>query len=93
MATVGTNSRSIERALAASAERAGVIAIMGRHPHESEGFAEADLEEIERACADGAARAIGETGLDYYRDYAPGATSGGPSRPSSSLAGASDCPS
>ncbi len=71
IATVGMNSGSIERALVASAELAGVVAILGRHPHESAGFAESDLEEIERACADGAARAVGETGLDYYRDYAP----------------------
>jgi TatD DNase family protein len=71
IATVGMNGRSIERALATSSEHAGVIAIVGRHPHESQGFGEQDLEEIERACEDGAARAIGETGLDYFRDYAP----------------------
>ena len=33
--------------------------------------APAELEAIERAAADSRARAIGETGLDYYRDYAP----------------------
>jgi TatD DNase family protein len=44
---------------------------VGRHPHETEGFGAADIEEIERAAADPGARAIGETGLDYYRDHAP----------------------
>ena len=43
----------------------------GRHPHETAGFDELALEEIERAAAHPRARAIGETGLDYYRDHAP----------------------
>jgi TatD DNase family protein len=71
LATVGMNGPSIERALAAARENEGVIAIVGRHPHESEGFDADDLDEIEGAAADDAARAIGETGLDYFRDYAP----------------------
>jgi TatD DNase family protein len=71
IATVGMNGPSIEHALAAAAEYDDVFAIVGRHPHETAGFGPADLEEIERAAADPKARAIGETGLDYYRDYAP----------------------
>jgi TatD DNase family protein len=71
IATVGTDPASIERGLAAAREHAEVVAIVGRHPHETEGFGEADLEEIERAAAEPAVRAIGETGLDYYRDHAP----------------------
>ncbi len=71
VATVGMNVASIERALRAANEHEGVIAIVGRHPHDSEGFDDAALAEIERAAADPRARAIGETGLDYYRDYAP----------------------
>jgi TatD DNase family protein len=71
IATVGTDSASIERALAAAAGHDDVFAIVGRHPHETAGFGAADIDEIERAAADPNARAIGETGLDYYRDYAP----------------------
>jgi TatD DNase family protein len=48
-----------------------VVAIVGRHPHEAGGFGDGDLATIERAAADPEARAIGETGLDYYRDLAP----------------------
>jgi TatD DNase family protein len=70
IATVGTNAASIRRALAAAREHDQVVAIVGRHPHESGGFDVHDLEEIERAAADPGARAIGETGLDYYRDRA-----------------------
>jgi TatD DNase family protein len=69
MATVGTDPDSIARARAAAREHEEVRAIVGRHPHEAEGFDDVALEEIERA-ADGAV-AIGETGLDYYRDLAP----------------------
>jgi len=71
LATVGTDSESIEQALAAAREHPGVVAVVGRHPHETTGFGDGDLETLERAAATPEARAIGETGLDYYRDYAP----------------------
>jgi TatD DNase family protein len=71
LATVGINSGSIERALGAAQDHEEVFAIVGRHPHETTGFADADLDAIERAAADPNVRAIGETGLDYYRDHAP----------------------
>ena len=71
IATVGMHGGSIARALEAAEEHDGVVAIVGRHPHYSEGFEAADLEEIERAAAHPLARAVGETGLDYYRDRAP----------------------
>jgi TatD DNase family protein len=71
IATVGTDPESVERALAAADAHENVVAIVGLHPHETEGFTNADIESIERAAAHPRARAIGETGLDYYRDYAP----------------------
>ena len=71
MATVGTDPESVERALAAARAHEEVSAIVGRHPHAAEGFSEADLEDIERAACEPGVCAIGETGLDYYRDLAP----------------------
>ena len=71
LATVGMNSASIARALQAAAEHDEVFAIVGCHPHEAEGFSDKDLEEIERAAANPLALAVGETGLDHYRDHAP----------------------
>ena len=71
IATVGMDGASIERALAAAREHEGVSAIVGRHPNMAEGFDGEDLELIERAAGDPHACAIGETGLDYYRDRAP----------------------
>ena len=71
LATVGMNEASIERAVEAASEHHEVVAVVGRHPHEAEGFTDSDLEEIERAAQHPRVRAIGETGLDYFRDRAP----------------------
>jgi TatD DNase family protein len=71
LATVAIDGGSIECALEAARAHEEVFAIVGRHPHETTGFARADLEEIEQAAGDPNVRAIGETGLDYYRDHAP----------------------
>ena len=61
----------MERAVAAAHEHEEVVAIVGRHPNEAAGFTDRDIEPIEAAARDDRVRAIGETGLDYYRDYAP----------------------
>jgi TatD DNase family protein len=71
LATVGMHDESIANALAAAHEFDDVVAIVGRHPHYTEGFGAGDLEAIESAAQDPRARAIGETGLDYFRDHAP----------------------
>jgi TatD DNase family protein len=71
IATIGMDEASIERAVAAANTYEEVVAIVGRHPNEAEGFRAHDIEPIERAAEDPRVRAIGETGLDYYRDYAP----------------------
>jgi TatD DNase family protein len=71
IATVGMDDASIERAVASAHAHEEVVAIVGRHPNSSEGFQPRDIEAIERAAADSRVRAIGETGLDYFRDYSP----------------------
>ena len=71
IATVGMDAGSIASALDLAEAHHEVFAIVGRHPNMAEGFTDADLEEIERAAGHPKARAIGETGLDYYRNYAP----------------------
>src|SRR3954462_2589867 len=65
------NDASIERAVAAANAYEEVVAIVGRHPNEAEGFQPHDIEPIERGTEDPRVRAVGETGLAYYRDYAP----------------------
>jgi TatD DNase family protein len=71
LATVGMNPGSIERALTAASEHDGVHAIVGHHPNEAGSFSDESLEAISVAARSGGAVAIGETGLDYFRDYAP----------------------
>ncbi|MGH2761780.1 MAG: TatD family hydrolase [Thermoleophilaceae bacterium] len=71
LAAVGIDGPSIERALTSAHAHEEVYAIVGRHPNSAAGFGPAELDEIERAAVDPKVRAIGETGLDYYRDSAP----------------------
>ena len=71
IATVGIDDDAIARALGFADAHDEVFAIIGRHPNSSEGFAPEDLEPIRRAAEHPKVVAIGETGLDYYRDYAP----------------------
>ncbi|TMK63541.1 MAG: TatD family deoxyribonuclease [Actinobacteria bacterium] len=71
LATVGIDAASAVRAVDAAHAHEEVFAVVGRHPQEAAGFGDADVEAIERVAADPAVRAIGETGLDYYRDRAP----------------------
>jgi TatD DNase family protein len=71
IATVGMHGESIAAALAHAREYEDVFAIVGRHPHHTEGFDGEGLEEIARAADHPLAVALGETGLDYFRDRAP----------------------
>jgi TatD DNase family protein len=68
---IGMTGDSCRHALGAADRHEEVFACIGRHPHESKGFDEAGLEELQELSAHPKARAIGETGLDYKRDYSP----------------------
>ena len=69
--TVGTDGASCRAALAAAEDFPQVWAAIGRHPNSATGFDDADFAELEALAAHPRCVAIGETGLDYYRDYAP----------------------
>jgi TatD DNase family protein len=69
--TVGTTGASCRAALGAAEDFPQVYASIGRHPNEAVGFDAADLAELEALAAHPRCVAIGETGLDFYRDYAP----------------------
>ena len=49
----------------------GVYACLGVHPHEAATFDLDGLEELRTLLAHPRVVAVGETGLDYFRDYAP----------------------
>jgi TatD DNase family protein len=70
LGVVGTDRGSSADAIALAERRPEAFAIVGLHPHATTGFGEGEQEWIE-ALAAGDVIAVGETGLDYYRDNAP----------------------
>jgi TatD DNase family protein len=70
--TVGIDGASCRAALAAAEAYPQVYAAIGRHPNESHGFDEADLAELRALAAHERCVAIGESGLDFYRESASG---------------------
>ncbi|MCW2988972.1 MAG: TatD family deoxyribonuclease, partial [Solirubrobacterales bacterium] len=70
MLTVGMDAETNPAAIAAAERHEGVFATVGRHPNEAAGFSDDTAAEILRLGAHEKVRAIGETGLDYYRDTA-----------------------
>ena len=69
--TIGIDGASCRAALAAAEAFPQVRAAIGRHPNGAKGFDDADLAELQALAAHERCAAIGETGLDYYRDSAP----------------------
>jgi TatD DNase family protein len=71
--TVGTEGISCREALVAAEDFPQVYAAIGRHPNAATGFDDADLAELHALAEHERCVAIGETGLDFYRDDAPAA--------------------
>jgi TatD DNase family protein len=69
--TIGMDSASCRAALAAAEAHPEVFAALGRHPNVSTGYDDAVTAELRELAAHPRCLAIGETGLDDYRDYAP----------------------
>ncbi len=69
--TVGIDGASCRASLAAAEDFPQVFAAIGRHPNAANGFDDADLAELCSLAAHERCVAIGETGLDFYRDTAP----------------------
>jgi len=71
MLNVGLEATSNEQAIAAAERHECVFATVGCHPTEAAGFDDARAEAIARLAAENEkVRAIGETGIDYYRETA-----------------------
>jgi len=70
MLNVGLGADSNAGAVAAAERHAGVFATVGCHPTSAEELDDALVAEISRFAAHDKVRAIGETGIDYYRDTA-----------------------
>ena len=69
--SVGSGLDSCRATLALAERHEGVFAALGIHPHQADGD---DVERVPELCAllgHDRAVAVGETGLDFFRDYAP----------------------
>jgi TatD DNase family protein len=68
---VGIDVRSSREAVAMAARHPDVYATVGMHPHEAVHFDAVVRTSLERLLAEPHVVAVGETGLDFYRDLAP----------------------
>lgn len=69
--TVGTGIDSCRASLQLADNEQGVFAALGIHPHQAGGAEAERLDELRGLLDHERAVAVGETGLDFYRDYAP----------------------
>jgi TatD DNase family protein len=70
---VATSLEGARRSLTRAETNGGVHCVLGIHPHEAADFDLGSLDELQELLAHPRAVAVGETGLDYFRDYAPAA--------------------
>ena len=66
--SVGTKEASWRSTIASAERHDGVVVALGIHPHEA---SDGNIAPLREALAHPKAVAVGETGLDYFRDYAP----------------------
>ena len=68
---IGSGIESCRRAVELAERDEGVFAALGIHPHQAGGEEAGRVDELRDLLASPRAVAVGETGLDHYRDYAP----------------------
>jgi TatD DNase family protein len=68
---VGSGIDSCRAALAVAVSEGGVACALGIHPHQAGDDEAGRLDELRDLCRESKTVAVGETGLDFYRDYAP----------------------
>ena len=69
--SVGSGIESCRTTLAIAERHEGVFAALGIHPHQAGGNDAERVPELTTILGHDRAVAIGETGLDFFRDYAP----------------------
>lgn len=69
--SVATDIKSSLLAISLAKKCANIFASAGIHPHLSAEITEADMAKLAELAKEPKVIAIGETGLDFYRDYAP----------------------
>lgn len=68
---IGTDGEHIAKAIELADKYDGLFASVGLHPHEAEHFSDELLKKMEQFARHPKVVAIGETGLDFFRNYAP----------------------
>jgi len=68
---VGTRAADSEAAAALAGREAGLAAAAGIHPNDVAEAGPDEWERVTRLVVSGNVAAVGETGLDWYRDFAP----------------------
>jgi TatD DNase family protein len=71
MICVGYDMRSSRAAVEIADSHDNIYAAIGVHPHNAKDFRPRDLDELARLADNARVVAIGEIGLDYYRDLSP----------------------
>ena len=69
--TVGTDLETSRQALELAHRYPFVYAAAGIHPHDAQGAKEEDFKEIEQLLHESKVAAIGEVGLDFFRNLSP----------------------
>lgn len=69
--TIGTTLESCRAMLDLAEREDGVFVSLGLHPHEAGTAGRAEVDELANLVGHPKAVAVGETGLDHFRDYAP----------------------
>jgi TatD DNase family protein len=67
----GTTLASTSKALRLTEQFTGLSATAGVHPHEAQHSSAEEFEQIKMLATHPAVKAVGETGLDFNRDYSP----------------------
>jgi TatD DNase family protein len=68
--TIGLDEQSNREQIALAEAFDAVFVAVGRHPNDADGFDDAATEDLRTLAGHEKVRAIGETGLDFYRDTA-----------------------
>ena len=71
MIVVGTDVPTSRAALALCADEWDLYPTAGIHPHDAEGAGAAERDAIEELCRRDECVAVGETGLDWFKEYSP----------------------
>src|SRR3990167_7666317 len=68
---VGTDFEHSKQTIAFAEKFENVYATVGLHPHDADKFTETDFLELKKLAKNKKVKAVGEVGLDYFRNLSP----------------------